>query len=63
MRNRLLLGLASLIVCGANAALAQRQEARSQFACADFSCEVKSTCTNIGCSDCLPTPASGHACA
>jgi hypothetical protein len=62
MRNRLLLGLAALIVCGANAALAQRQEAHLRFACSSFDCDGSSDCKSIGCGACGTTPLEQKRC-
>jgi len=62
MRKRLLLGLVSLIVCGANAALAQRQETHLRFSCSVFDCDGSSDCKAIGCGACGDTPAGQKRC-
>jgi hypothetical protein len=56
MRNRLFIGLAALLVCGANVAVAQHQGRQARFACVDFDCDSTGDCNGIGCGDCGDTP-------
>lgn len=64
MKGRLLISLASLLICGANAAIAQHP-LRSSLArtCMDFNCNDggKASCQEIGCSNCSQAP-SGMFC-
>jgi hypothetical protein len=46
------MAFASLIICGANAALAQRHEARLLDACSDFDCDDNADCHALSCGDC-----------
>ena len=66
MKNRLLLGLASLIICGANGAVAQalvaRQASYALDACSDFDCDDNADCERLGCGNCGSPPSGGKRC-
>lgn len=62
MRNRLFIALTSLLMCGANVALAQRQVSHSNFSCSMVECDHNSQCESIGCGNCGTTPAGQKRC-
>ena len=62
MRNRLFIALASLLMCGANVALAQRQVSHSNFSCSEFDYDNNGQCESIGCGNCGTTPAEQKRC-
>jgi hypothetical protein len=58
MKTKLLIAIASLVVCGANVALAQHEKtlAAKAFLCSEETCSDNPHCTALGCTGCTEFP-------